>query len=250
MAIQRSHEIDYRIFGDELPLVEVELDPGEVVIAEAGVMMYMEEGIRFDTKLGDGTIANTGFGKITSAIKRVIVRESIFLTHFTNIARSGKRNVALAAPYPGTIMPIDLAEIGGQIVAQKDAFLCAAAGTQINIAFNKKLGSGLFGGEGFILQRISGDGMLFLHAGGTLMEKELSGETLRVDTGCVVAFEPQIKYSIEQAGNLKSMMFAGEGLFLTTLRGHGRVWLQSMPLSRVSDRVLADHMVGHVQPAE
>lgn len=239
---RESHEIDFHIFGNELPLVEIELDPGEAVIAEAGVMMYMEEDIAFEAKLGDGASASNRLQRLTSAIKRVIVRESLFLTHFTNVAHTGKRKVALAAPYPGTIMPIDLARAGGRIVAQKEAFLCAAAGTRINVALNRKISSGLFGGEGFVMQSISGDGMVFLHAGGTLMEKQLNGETLKADTGSVVGFQPDVQYSTARAGNLRSMAFGGEGAFVTTLSGHGSVWLQSMPFHRIADRMMADYL--------
>ena len=243
-----SHEIDYEIFGDDMQFVEIELDPGEVVIAEAGAMMYMEHDISFEAKMGDGTEPDaSGWRKLKTAAKRAIAQESIFLTHFTNAAPSGKRRVAMAAPYPGKIVPFDLAEAGGQILAQKDAFLCAASGTKIDIAFNRKIGTGLFGGEGFILQNITGDGKAFLHAGGTIIEKQLSGEMLRVDTGCLVAFQPQIEYSIEKAGNLKSMVFGGEGLFLATLRGHGRVWLQSLPFNRIADRVVANLRPGGSQ---
>ena len=201
----RSHEIDYRIFGDDLQFVEVELDPGEVVIAEAGAMMYMEQGITFQAKMGDGSDPDQGgWGKLKSAAKRGITGEGLFMTHFTNSAPHGKQRVAMAAPYPGKILPINLAAAGGHLLAQKDAFLCAASGTKLDIAFNRKLGTGVFGGEGFILQSISGDGLAFLHAGGTIVEKQLQGETLRVDTGCIVAFQPQIQYSIERAGDLQA----------------------------------------------
>ena len=244
----RSHEIDYRIYGDDLQFVEVELDPGEVVIAEAGAMMYMEQGITFQTKMGDGSDPNQGgWGKLKSAAKRGITGEGLFMTHFTNSAPLGKQRVAMAAPYPGKILPINLAAAGGNLLAQKDAFLCAAAGTKLDIAFNRKLGTGLFGGEGFILQSISGDGLAFLHAGGTIVEKQLQGETLRVDTGCIVAFQPQIQYSIERAGDLRSMVFGGEGLFLATLTGVGRVWLQSLPFNRLADRVVANLKPGGSQ---
>lgn len=245
---RRSHEIDYQIFGDDLQFVEIELDPYEVVIAEAGAMMYLEDGITFEAKLGDGSEPDQGgWRKIKSAAKRAIAQESIFLTHFTNSVPQGKRKVAMAAPYPGKIVPLDLTDVGGRIMAQKDAFLCAASGTKLDIAFNRKIGTGLFGGEGFILQNISGDGMTFLHAGGTIIEKQLNGETLRVDTGCLVAFQPEIHYSIERAGNLKSMVFGGEGLFLATLSGYGRVWLQSLPFNRIADRVIANLRPGGSQ---
>lgn len=238
---RKCHEVDYEIVGDDLQMVIVELDPQETVIAEAGAMTYMEEGINFQTKMGDGSEPEQGFfGKMLSAGKRVITGESIFMTHFTHTGQ-GKSHVAFAAPYPGKIIPVDLATIpGNDLLCQKNAFLCAAHGTQVTIAFNKKFGAGLFGGEGFILQKLVGDGLAFIHAGGTVVERELNNETLRVDTGCIVAFEPHIDYSIERAGNLKSMFFGGEGLFLATLRGTGRVWLQSLPFTRLAGRVLAN----------
>jgi uncharacterized protein (TIGR00266 family) len=234
-----SHEVDYELFGDDMQIVEVELDPGETVIAEAGAMNYLEEGINFEAKMGDGTNPNEGvMGKLLAVGKRALTGESIFLTHFTNVGGSGKKRVAFAAPYPGKILPIDLGAVGGQLTCQKDSFLCAALGTRVSIALNKRLGAGFFGGEGFILQKLQGDGMAFIHAGGTLIERELKGETLRVDTGCLVAFSPGIDYDIQRAGNLKSMFFGGEGLFLATLSGHGKVWLQSLPFSRMADRIL------------
>jgi len=234
-----SHEVDYKIFGDDLQFVEIELDPGETVIAEAGTMMYMEDGISYDTKLGDGSKPKAGFlDKVVSVGMRAISGESLFMTHFTNSVPAGKKHVAFGAPHPGTIMAIDLDEANGELICQKDAFLCAALGTQVSIAFNKKLGAGLFGGEGFILQRLRGDGMVFIHAGGTMYERRLNGEKIMVDTGCIVAFESTIDYNIQQAGNLKSMVFGGEGLFLATLQGSGRVWLQSLPFSRLADRIL------------
>ncbi|MCB1065534.1 MAG: TIGR00266 family protein [Verrucomicrobiae bacterium] len=239
MPIQ-SHEVDYEIFGDDMQIVEVELDPGETVIAEAGAMNYVEQDIHFEAKMGDGSQPNEGLmGKLLAVGKRALTGESIFMTHFTHRGSGGKRRVAFAAPYPGKIMAVNLKDIGGEITCQKDAFLCAAMGTQVTIAFNKRLGAGFFGGEGFILQRLRGDGMAFMHAGGTVVEKELKGETLRVDTGCLVAFSPGITYDIQRAGNLKSMFFGGEGLFLATLSGHGKVWLQSLPFSRMADRILA-----------
>jgi uncharacterized protein (TIGR00266 family) len=233
----QSHEVDFNIYGDDMQFVEIELDLGETVIAEAGAMMYMEEGLTFESKMGDGSEPDSGmWGKLKGAGKRVITGESLFMTHFTN-SGGGRQKVAFAAPYPGKIVPVDLAVLGGRLICQKDAFLCAALGTKVGIAFNKKLGAGLFGGEGFILQDLQGDGKVFLHAGGTIIEKQLSGETLRVDTGCLVAFEPTVSYDIAKAGNLKSMMFGGEGLFVATLQGHGRVWLQSLPFSRLADRI-------------
>jgi len=239
-GLPHAHDVDYELFGDDMQIVEVELDPGETVIAEAGAMNYLEEDISFEAKMGDGTKTNEGImGALLNVGKRVLTGESIFLTHFTHVGASGKRRVAFAAPYPGKIMAIDLKEIGGEITCQKDAFLCAAMGTEVTIAFNRKLGAGFFGGEGFILQKLRGDGMVFIHAGGTVIERELKGETLRVDTGCLVAFSPGISYDIQRAGNLKSMFFGGEGLFLATLSGHGKVWLQSLPFSRMADRILA-----------
>lgn len=235
----RCHEVDYEIFGAEMQLVEVELDPGETVVAEAGAMTYMEEGINFETKMGDGSEPDQGLmGKLFSAGKRMITGESVFTTHFTNQGH-GKRRVSFSAPYPGNIVPLNMAELGERITCQKDAFLCAALGTKIDITFNQKLGSGLFGGEGFILQTLEGDGMAFIQAGGTVIRKELNGETLRVDTGCLVGFSGNIDYDIQRAGNLKSMVFGGEGLFLATLSGTGTVWLQSLPFSRMADRIIS-----------
>ncbi len=236
----KSHEIDYKIFGDDLQFVEVELDPQETVIAEAGAMMYMEDGITFETKMGDGSKPKTGFmDAVMNVGKRVLTGESLFMTHFTNMG-AAKKHVSFSAPYPGTIIAIDLDEARGELICQKDAFLAAALGTEVSIAFNKKLGAGLFGGEGFILQRLRGDGMVFIHAGGTIVERRLQGEKIMVDTGCIVAFETGISYDIQRAGNLKSMIFGGEGLFLATLQGQGRIWLQSLPFSRLADRILAN----------
>ncbi len=235
----QCHEIDYELFGGDIQIVEIELDPGETVIAEAGAMNYMEEGINFEAKMGDGSEPDKGFfGKMLDVGKRALTGESLFTTHFTNRGY-GKKRVAFSAPYPGKIMPVDMAQCGGEMLCQKDAFLCAALGTQVGIAFQKRLGAGFFGGEGFILQRLRGDGKAFVHAGGTLIMKQLQGETLRVDTGCLVAFTAGVEYDIERAGNLKSMFFGGEGAFLATLRGHGTVILQSMPFSRMADRILA-----------
>jgi len=234
----RSHEIDYQVYGDDMQFVEVELDPRETVIAEAGVMMYMDDGIVFETRMGDGSRPQGMMDKVLSVGKRMLTGESLFMTHFTNMSEV-KRRLAFAAPYPGKIIAIDLDEARGELICQKDAFLAAALGTEISITFNKKLGAGLFGGEGFILQRLRGDGMVFIHAGGTIIEKRLQGQKLLVDTGCIVAFETGINYDIQRAGNLKSMLFGGEGLFLATLQGTGRVWLQSLPFSRLADRILA-----------
>ncbi len=237
---RNCHEVDFTIIGHDMQMVEIELDAGESVIAEAGSMTYMEEGITFEAKMGDGSNPDEGFmSKLWGAGKRVITGESLFMTHFTHQG-SGKAKLAFAAPYPGAIVPLDLATIGGEIICQKESFLCAAMGTKLDITFTKKLGVGFFGGDGFILERITGDGMAFVHAGGTIIEKELNHETLRVDTGCLVAFEPSIEYSIERAGNLKSMLFGGEGLFLATLSGKGKVWLQSLPFSRMADRIMAN----------
>jgi uncharacterized protein (TIGR00266 family) len=227
-----------------MQMVEVELDPGETVIAEAGAMNYMHDGITFDTKMGDGSDADEGLmGKLFNVGKRVLTKESIFMTHFTNQGQ-GKSRVAFAAPYPGRILPVDLSKLSGDLICQRDAFLCAAFGTKLTIEFQKKLGAGFFGGEGFILQKLVGDGMAFIHAGGTVVEKELRGDSLRIDTGCVVAFDSSISYDIERAGNLKSMFFGGEGMALATLRGHGTVWLQSLPFSRLARRVLAAAPIG------
>jgi uncharacterized protein (TIGR00266 family) len=235
----KCHEVDFQIVGDDMQMVIIELDPGETVIAEAGAMNYMEEDIVFEAKLGDGSQPDQGLmGRLLSAGKRAITGESFFMTHFTNQGRE-KRYAAFAAPFPGKIIPMDLSRNDGEIICQKDAFLCAALGTQLDIAFQRRLGVGFFGGEGFILQRMRGDGMVFMHGCGTIVERELQGETLRLDTGCLVAFEPSVDYDIALAGNLKSMFFGGEGLFLATLSGHGRVWIQSLPFSRLADRIIA-----------
>jgi len=227
MHMKKCHEVDFEIFGNDLQAVEVELDPGETVIAEAGAMNWMDDGISFEAKFGDGSEPDKGFfGKILDAGKRVMTGESLFITHFTNTGY-GKKRVAFAAPYPGTILPLNMGDIGKNIICQKDAFLCAALGTKLSITFSKKMGVGLFGGEGFILQKLEGDGMAFLHAGGTVIEKKLNGEKLIIDTGCIVAFTEGVDYNIEKAGNLKSMFFGGEGLFLATLQGTGSVWVQT-----------------------
>jgi uncharacterized protein (TIGR00266 family) len=229
----KSHEIDYKVMGHDIQLVEIELDPEETVIAEAGAMLYMEEGIAFETKMGDGSDPKQGmFNKLMKAGGRMLTGESLFLTHFTHKG-TGKSHVAFAAPYPGTIVPVSLGNLDSNLITQRDAFLCAAKGTRMSVTLNKRLGSGLVGGEGFILQKLVGDGMAFIHAGGTLIERELRGETLRVDTGCVVAFEESVDFSVERAGGLKSMLFGGEGMFLATLKGNGKVWLQSMPIKKL-----------------
>lgn len=234
----RCHEVDYEIIGDDMQIVEIELDPKETVIAEAGAMNYLVPEITFETKMGDGSNPNTGFmDKMLSAGKRALTGESVFMTHFTNEG-SGKKRVAFASPYPGKIIALNLAEMGNEITCQKDAFLCAAFGTEVTITFNRKLGAGFFGGEGFILQKLNGDGMAFVHACGTIIKKELANETIIVDTGCLVAFTPGINYDIKRNGNLKSMFFSGEGFFLTTLTGTGTVYLQSLPFSRLANRIL------------
>ena len=232
--MRNAHEVDYRIIGDDIQIVEIELDPGETVVAEAGSMLYMEEGIDFETKMGDGSNPSGGlFDKLLSAGSRLLTGESLFMTHFTHRGY-GKSRVAFSAPYPGTIVPVDLQKLAGNtLIAQKDAFLCAALGTKISVHFNQKFGSGLFGGEGFIMEKLQGDGLAFVHAGGTLIERNLQNQTLRVDTGCIVAFEPTISFSIQRVRGLRSMFFGGEGLFLATLQGTGRVWLQSMPISKL-----------------
>ena len=231
--------VDYEIFGNEMQYVEVELDPGEAAVGEAGAMMYMQAGIQMDTVFGDGAQQGGLFGKLMGAGKRLLTGESLFTTVFQNTA-SSKQRVAFAAPYPGKIVPIDLSALGGTLLCQKDSFLCAAKGVSLGIAFQQKLGVGLFGGEGFIMQKLDGDGLAFIHAGGTLMERTLApGETLRVDTGCVVAYQPSVDFDIQYVGKIKSALFGGEGLFFATLRGPGKIWLQSLPLSRLANRIIA-----------
>ncbi|MBT0570286.1 TIGR00266 family protein [Curvibacter sp. CHRR-16] len=230
--------VDYEIFGSEMQYVEVELDPGEAAVGEAGAMMYMQEGIAMDTVFGDGSQQGGFFGKLLGAGKRLLTGEGLFTTIFQNQGQ-GKQRVAFAAPYPGKIVPMDLSALGGTILCQKDSFLCAAKGVSLGIAFQQKLGVGLFGGEGFIMQKLEGDGMAFVHAGGTLMERTLApGEVLRIDTGCVVAFQPTVDFDIQYVGKIKSALFSGEGLFFATLRGPGKVWLQSLPLSRLANRIV------------
>jgi len=229
----RSHDLDYRIIGDDIQLVEIELDPKETVIAEAGTMMYMDSQVRFETKMGDGSEPNQGLmGKLLSAGTRVLTGESLFVTHFTNQGGS-KQRVAFAAPYPGKIVPVELGLLGGSIIVQKDGFLCAAKGTKISITLNRRIGSGLVGGEGFILQKLHGDGKAFMHAGGTVIERRLNNESLKIDTGCIVGYTPGIDFNIETSGSLRSMIFGGEGIFLATLSGTGTVWLQSMPIRKL-----------------
>lgn len=235
---QKCHEIDYKIFGDDMQFVEIYLDPSETVIAEAGALMFMTDGIRLETRFTDGSGPDKGLmDKLLSAGKRVITGESLFITMFTNQG-AGRDTVAFGAPYPGKIIPIDLKEHGGTLICQKDAFLCAAFGTALGIAFTKRIGAGFFGGEGFILQRLDGDGKAFVHACGTIVKKELrAGETLRVDTGCLVALETTVTYDIQFVGNVKSAIFGGEGLFYATLTGPGKIYLQSLPFSRLADRI-------------
>lgn len=235
-----NHEIDYQLHGDDMQFVEVELDPGETVVAEAGSLMMMEDHIQMETIFGDGSSNEGGMmGKLFSAGKRVITGESLFMTAFTNEGQ-GKRHVSFASPYPGKIVPLDLSELGGKVVCQKDAFLAAAKGVAIGVDYQQKLGTGFFGGEGFIMQKLEGDGMAFVHAGGTIHQKELQhGETLRVDTGCLVAMTGNVDYNIEYVKGVKTALFGGEGLFFATLRGPGTVWVQSLPFSRLASRVFA-----------
>lgn len=234
------HEVDYKIYGDDMQFVEVELDPMEAAVAEAGGMMYMDDGITMETIFGDGSQQNSGFlGSILGAGKRLLTGESLFMTVFQNRGQ-GKRRVAFGAPYPGKIIPVHLGDIGGELLAQKDSFLCAAKGVSVGIAFTKRFGAGLFGGEGFILEKLQGDGLTFIHAGGTIYQRDLApGEVIRVDTGCIVAFQPTVDYDIQMVGGVKSALFGGEGLFFATLRGPGRIWLQSLPLSRLAGRIYA-----------
>ncbi len=241
----RMHEIDYEIHGNDMQFVEVELDPQEAALAEAGSMMYMDDGIDMETIFGDGSQQNSGFlGALAGAGKRLITGESLFMTIFWNRAQ-GKRRVAFAGPYPGRIIPIHLSEIGGELIAQKDAFLAGAKGVSLSIAFRRKIGVGLFGGEGFILQKLQGDGLVFIHAGGAIYNRTLSaGEVIKVDTGCVVGFQPTVEYDIQYVGKIKSAMFGGEGLFYVTLKGPGQIWLQSLPLSRLADRIISGSRSG------
>lgn len=238
--MSQMHEVDFKIHGDDMQFVEIELDPQEAVIAEAGGMMYMQEGIEMDTIFGDGSNQNKGFlGSLLGAGKRVLTGESLFMTVFHNEVNI-KRVVAFGAPIPGKIVPLDLRHLGGRVIAQKDAFLAAAKGVSIDIAFQKRLGAGLFGGEGFIMQRLEGDGMAFANACGTLIERDLeSSETLRVDTGCLVALQPSVSYDIQYVGKIKTALFGGEGMFFASLKGPGRVWLQSLPFSRLASRIFA-----------
>ncbi len=237
----RNHEIDYYIHGEEMQCVEIELDPQETVIAESGSFMFMDNGIEMQTIFGDGSTQNSGgfFDKLMGAGKRLLVGESLFMTAFTN-SGYGKQKVAFAAPYAGKIVPLDLSRLGHKVICQKDAFLCAAKGVSVGIEFQRKLGTGLFGGEGFIMEKLEGDGMAFVHAGGYIIERELAaGETLRVDTGCIVAFTASVDYDIQMVRGIKNAIFGGEGLFFAVLRGPGKVWLQSLPVSRLASRILS-----------
>jgi len=235
-----AHEIDYQILGEEMQSVEIELDPQETVIAEAGSFMYMHDGIEMQTIFGDGSQANQGFlGKLVSAGKRVLTGESLFMTTYTNVGQ-GKKRVSFAAPFPGKIIPVDLKELNGKVICQKDAFLCAARGVSVGIEFQKKLGVGFFGGEGFIMQKLEGDGMAFVHASGNIIKKTLMpGELLKVDTGCIVAFTSGVEYDIQFIGGIKNTLFGGEGVFFASLRGPGIVWIQSLPFSRLADRIIS-----------
>jgi uncharacterized protein (TIGR00266 family) len=240
-ATRQNHEIDYKVYGEELQFVEIELDPNETAIAESGAMMMMDDGIQMQTIFGDGSAQQpTGFlGKLVSAGKRVLTGESLFMTTFTNMGQ-GKKKVSFAAPYTGKIIAMDLQQLGGTIIAQKDAFLCAAKGVSVGIYFQKKLGVGIFGGEGFIMEKLEGDGMVFLHAGGYIIEKELKqGEILKIDTGCVVCYTPTMQFDIEFVKGIKNFMFGGEGLFFAKMQGPGKVWIQSLPISRLAGRIIA-----------
>ncbi len=238
--MRSNHEIDYRIIGEEMQCVEIELDSTETVIGESGSFMMMEDDIKMETIFGDGSTQSGGgfMDKLFSAGKRLLVGESLFMTAFTNTG-SQKRRVTFASPYPGKIVPMDLMEMGGRVICQKDAFLCAAKGVSVGIEFQKKLGTGLFGGEGFIMEKLEGDGLAFIHAGGTIVERTLQAyEMLRIDTGCLVAFTKDVNYDIEFVGGIKNTIFGGEGLFFATLKGPGKVWIQSLPISRLAGRIL------------
>ncbi len=241
--MRNNHEIDYRIFGEEMQFVEVELDPNETAVAESGSFMMMDDGVQMATIFGDGSQQRSGsggglLGKLMSAGKRVLTGESLFMTTFTNQSQ-GKKKVSFASPYPGKIIPLDLLQLGGRVICQKDAFLCAAKGVSIGIALQRKLGTGIFGGEGFIMQKLEGDGMAFVHAGGHVFARELqAGETIKLDTGCVVAYTQTIDFDIQYVGGIRNTIFGGEGLFFATLRGPGTVWIQTLPISRLASRVL------------
>jgi uncharacterized protein (TIGR00266 family) len=237
--MRSNHEIDYRIYGEEMQYVEIELDPQETAIAEPGSFMMMDEGIQMETIFGDGSNQQGGLmGKLFSAGKRLLVGESLFVTAYTNVG-GGKRRVSFASPYPGKIIPLDLQQLNHKVIAQKDAFLCAAKGVSIGIEFQKKLGTGLFGGEGFIMEKLEGDGMAFVHAGGHVFRRELApGELVKIDTGCIVAFTSSIQYDVQFVGGIKNTLFGGEGVFYATLRGPGQIWIQTLPISRLASRIL------------
>jgi uncharacterized protein (TIGR00266 family) len=238
--MRRNHEIDYRIYGEEIQIVEIELDPQETAIAESGSFMMMDQEIQMQTMFGDGSQPNQGLlGKLMSAGKRILTGESLFMTAFTN-AGNGKQKVSFAAPYPGKIIPMDLQQMGGKVICQKDAFLCAAKGVSIGIEWQRRLGTGIFGGEGFIMEKLEGDGMAFVHAGGMVIEKQLlPGQVLKIDTGCVVAYTAGVHFDVEFVKGIKNMVFGGEGLFFATLRGPGKVWIQSLPISRMAARIVS-----------
>lgn len=238
--MRRNHEIDYSIYGEEIQIVEIELDPQETVVAESGSFMMMDQEIQMQTMFGDGSQSNQGiFGKLVSAGKRMLTGESLFMTAFTNVGQ-GKKKVSFAAPYPGKIIPMDLSLMGGKLICQKDAFLCAAKGVSIGIEWQRKLGTGIFGGEGFIMEKLEGDGMAFVHAGGLVIEKKLlPGQVLKIDTGCVVAYTSEVDFDVEFVRGIKNMVFGGEGLFFATLRGPGKVWVQSLPISRLASRIVS-----------
>lgn len=237
--MRTNHEIDFKVYGEEMQYVELELDPAETAVAESGAFMMMDDGIEMQTIFGDGAVQNKGIlGKLMSAGKRILTGESLFMTAFTNIGQ-GKKRVSFASPYPGKIITLDLLQLGGKMICQKDAFLCAAKGVSIGIEFQRKLGTGLFGGEGFIMQKLEGDGLAFVHAGGHVTERELlPGELIKIDTGCIVAFTQNIDYDIQFVGGIKNTIFGGEGLFFATLRGPGKVWVQTLPVSRLAARIL------------
>jgi uncharacterized protein (TIGR00266 family) len=239
-TMRNNHEIDYRIFGEEMQCVEIELDPGETVIAESGAFMYMDDGIQMETIFGDGSKSGGGLlDKLMGAGKRLLTGESLFMTAFTHTTY-GKARVSFASPYPGRIIVLDLQQLGGKLICQKDAFLCAAKGVSVGIQFQKRLGTGLFGGEGFIMQKIEGDGMAFCHAGGHIIERELKpGESLRIDTGCIVAYTKEVDFDIQFVGGVRNTIFGGEGVFFAVLRGPGKVWLQTLPISRLASRILS-----------
>lgn len=237
--MRTNHEIDYKIFGEEMQCVEIELDPQETVVAEAGAFMYKDQPVQMQTIFGDGSNSNGGglMGKLLGAGKRLLVGESLFMTAFTHMG-NGKARVAFASPYPGKIIPLDLQQLGGKVICQKDAFLCTAKGVSVGIEFQKRLGTGLFGGEGFIMEKLEGDGMAFVHAGGHIIERELSpGETLHIDTGCIVAYTKDVDFDIQMIGGIKNTIFGGEGVFFAVLRGPGKVWLQTLPISRLASRI-------------